>query len=274
MTGRGRWADRRNPIRQLCVRPTGGGKTLLFQTLAAYMKGITLCLIPLLSLGADQVNKTMIKTRSDSTNSITAIHLDELKRNDLVELLSILREADDGLTTILYSSPQFLVESFPTFFAGLLSTGLLRFVVVDEIHLFTHFGRSFRTEFTDLKDKIFKKLPAKVPSLFLTATCTKRIKESFETLIGLDITHIHWPTAVEMVDRKVSLFIAYSSRPFSNMLNSIARLLKADDDHPKKFIVYSNVRSRIKDVDVGELSNVATTKYSSDNVATVLNMML
>ena len=263
-----RLRNKRKPVRQLCVRPTGGGKTLLFQTLAAYMKGITLCLIPLLSLGADQVNKTMIKTRSDSTNSISAVHLDELKRDDLLELLAILNEADDGLTTILYSSPQFLVKSFPTFFAGLLATGLLRFVVVDEIHLFTHFGRSFRSEFTDLKDKVFKKLPNKVPSLFLTATCTRRIKDSFESLIGLDITHIHWPTAAEMVDRKVSLFIAYSSRPFSNMSNSIARLLKIDDNQPKKIIVYSNVRSRIKDVDIGigEFFNKDDTLYLDDTM--------
>ncbi len=66
-------------ISYLCVRPTGGGKTLLFHTLAAHMKGVTLCLIPLLSLGADQVNKAMMKTRSDPTCSFSAIHLDELK---------------------------------------------------------------------------------------------------------------------------------------------------------------------------------------------------
>ena len=40
-------------IRQLCVQPTGSGKSLLFQTIATFLKGVTLCLSPLLSLAAD-----------------------------------------------------------------------------------------------------------------------------------------------------------------------------------------------------------------------------
>ena len=238
-------------IRQLCVRPTGGGKTLLFHTLATYMKGVTLCLIPLLSLGADQVNKAMIKTRDDPTMSISAFHLDEMSKFDLAELLLLLSEVDSGTTTILYSSPQFLTDSYPMFIRDLLKLHVLRFVAVDEIHLFTHFGRSFRDEFNQLKDKLFAKLPRRIPLLFLTATCTRRIKELFETLIGVPITHVHWPPPHEMADRKVSLFIHYSSRPFSNMSKSIARILKINDDLPDKFIVYSNVRTRIKDVQTG-----------------------
>ena len=89
--------------------------------------------------------------------------------------------------------------------------------------------------------------------LFLTATCTKRIKSSFETTTGVDITHVYWPSAVEMADRKVSLFMSYSSRPFSNMSKSIALMLTEENSQfpNSKFIVYSNVRSRIKDVKEG-----------------------
>ena len=61
-------------IRQLCVQPTGSGKSLLFQTIASFLKGVTLCLSPLLSLTADQVNKLVINTRgADST--IIALHI-------------------------------------------------------------------------------------------------------------------------------------------------------------------------------------------------------
>ena len=239
-------------VRHLCVRPTGGGKTLLFHTLAAYMKGVTLCLIPLLSLGADKVNKAMIKTHNDPNLAISAFHLDdELEDADVKELLLLLSEVDDGTITIHYSSPQFLVDRCPFFFEALLKIGVLRFVAFDEIHLFSHFGRSFQDEFNKLKSELFVKLPRTVPCLFLTATCTRRIKESFETLIGFPITHLHWPSAHDMADRKVSLFISYSSRPFSNMLKSISRFLKINDALPKKFIVYSNVRFRIKDVQTG-----------------------
>jgi hypothetical protein len=54
-----------SPLKLLLVRPTGGGKTLVFTSVAACIKGITLCILtPLLSLGADQVQKIMSKTSS------------------------------------------------------------------------------------------------------------------------------------------------------------------------------------------------------------------
>ena len=224
----------RGGLRQLCIQPTGGGKTLLFHTIARYLMGGTICIVPLLSLGADQVNKTMLRTANE------AVHLDDLLDDDVSELLLLIKEMDDKTTVMLYSSPQFLTERFPSFIKLLLQSFRIRMIVVDEIHLFAQFGRSFRSEFNDLKTKLFLKVPKKTIMLFLTATCTNRIKKTFENCIGVSITHTHWPSAAEMIDRKVSLFVSYSSRPFSNMSKSIALMLKDDIafEH-SKFIVYS-----------------------------------
>ena len=73
-------------IRQLCVQPTGSGKSLLFQIIAPFLKGVTLCLSPLLSLAADQVNKLVINTRgADST--IIALHMDESEHGDVTGII-------------------------------------------------------------------------------------------------------------------------------------------------------------------------------------------
>ena len=72
-------------IRLLCVRPTGGGKSLVFNAVATALHGVTLCICPLLSLGADQTKKLFSKTFSDCT-SITAFHLDELSINAVTKL--------------------------------------------------------------------------------------------------------------------------------------------------------------------------------------------
>ena len=59
------------PFCLLCVRPTGGGKSLLYQVLALHFKGVTLCILPILALGADQMRKVL----KVPDRSLTAFHL-------------------------------------------------------------------------------------------------------------------------------------------------------------------------------------------------------
>ena len=56
-------------IHQLCIRPAAGGgnKLLLFTTLAACLGRITICITPLLSIGADQTFKHQNNMKSNST---------------------------------------------------------------------------------------------------------------------------------------------------------------------------------------------------------------
>jgi len=67
-------------VKQLLVRPTGGGKTLVFNGISACLKGVTLlCISSLLSLGADQTRKVMKSAVNDDSGS--AFHIDEM--NDI-----------------------------------------------------------------------------------------------------------------------------------------------------------------------------------------------
>ena len=74
--------DRQRPpqrsCRVLCIQGTGKGKSILYQTLAAHFTGVTIYVSPLLTLGADQVNKLMERTRVIGY-TIIPIHLDALK---------------------------------------------------------------------------------------------------------------------------------------------------------------------------------------------------
>ena len=76
------------PIKKICVRPTGGGKTLLFTIISAALKGVTLCITPIRSLGADQ---------SKNLNNIVVaeawlsyFHLDELDATIIGEMYYLL----------------------------------------------------------------------------------------------------------------------------------------------------------------------------------------
>ena len=138
------------------MRPTGGGKSLVFTASAACIKGITLSIMPLLTLGSNQFENLINKTESD--HSITAFHLDELTKEEVENTLfpKLLMLSSEN-PVVLFTSPQCILYRYNHILEKLISLKLIRFVVVDEIHLFNHFGRSFRKEFTELKESLFQK---------------------------------------------------------------------------------------------------------------------
>ena len=95
-------SDRNIDLKQLCVRPTGGGKTLLYNVVAAYLKGITIMISPLLSLGADQTRKLLKVSVGD--RSITAFHLDELTSIEIGNLFQGLKNLSPTKTVVLITS--------------------------------------------------------------------------------------------------------------------------------------------------------------------------
>ena len=183
-----------SPLKCLLVHPTGGGKTLLFTSVAACIKGITLCITPLLSLGADQVQKITWKT-SETDKSIIGFHLNELTDAQLLELQNYLSTLPPTTTKtiVLFSS---LVQRS-------IVSDKIRFLVFNEIHLAVHYGKTFRKEFGQLKVKLFDQIHLPIPMLFMTTTCTESIVLSFENLIGIKFDSKHWPAPIGMMHRSV-----------------------------------------------------------------------
>ena len=58
------------------VNPTGGGKSLIRDTLAVILRGVHLCIVPLLSLAADQTLKVLQHIVSGVF--LMLIHLDDM----------------------------------------------------------------------------------------------------------------------------------------------------------------------------------------------------
>lgn len=105
---------------QLCVCPTGRGKSLQFTTLAACLGRITLCISPLLSLGADQ------RTIKHQKNTISSS-----------EFITLCKATIESFFTVIYASPQALItKAGPSSFLKFLldHKHVLRMVVIDEIH--------------------------------------------------------------------------------------------------------------------------------------------
>ena len=73
-----------NKQNMLVVRPTGGGKTLVYQVAGYMMKGITLFLSPLLALASDQTNKLRKTTRHHL--DFVSLHLDAMEPTSIKEI--------------------------------------------------------------------------------------------------------------------------------------------------------------------------------------------
>ena len=73
----------------LCIR-TGGGKSLTMYLTAISVGGITLVIIPLLSLTANQMER--IKKAMQQDGAVVAVHLDDAAKNDVKE--NVIPEMD------------------------------------------------------------------------------------------------------------------------------------------------------------------------------------
>ena len=139
--------EMKESLKCLCVKPTGGGKSLIFNVVATILKGVTICICPLLSLGADQTKKTVSLVNTPSPSPVTAFHLDEMKLKTIHKLKAKLRDArSKGTAVIIYTSPQAL-NGFKgdAILPFLFRRNLICLVVIDEIHLVTSFGHTFNS---------------------------------------------------------------------------------------------------------------------------------
>jgi hypothetical protein len=86
------------PIAILVVCPTGGGKSLLRDVCGITLGGVTLTIVPLLSLGADQTQKVNSRASLDCL-TVVAFHLDELSLAEFDLLFPSWHQAVKNLCT-------------------------------------------------------------------------------------------------------------------------------------------------------------------------------
>jgi superfamily II DNA helicase RecQ len=243
----------------LLVPPTGGGKSAVRDTLGVILAGVVLTISPLLSLAADQADKVRSRASQEFGN-VLSFHLDEIRDRD--EQLAVAASISNMVskttqTVFLFASPQVFVNNpiWRKLLDAIIQKKLLRFVAVDEIHLFVLFARSFRQEFAWLKPYLFSKLQSRgstsrttVPVLFMTATCNESILNKVELLSGLTfhVANIFWPQPKGMRHRNVSFDITYSSRPLGLIQPALKKLLNENDT--SKYIIYSNRRGKIEGI--------------------------
>ncbi|OYT74445.1 MAG: RecQ family ATP-dependent DNA helicase [Armatimonadetes bacterium JP3_11] len=157
--------------RVLLVQPTGWGKSLVYQMIAA-LRGLTLVFSPLRALMRDQVRQANERfgLRADTVNS----DMDESAQRVALE------RAARGDLDLLYIAPERLQNSLWQEFQSRLP---IRAVVIDEAHCVSMWGHDFRPEYRRIVNLV-RLLPGEVPVVAVTATATPRVEQDVRTQIG------------------------------------------------------------------------------------------
>ena len=182
-----------------------------------------------------------------------SVHLDRMKVSTIktfADGISHMRDPSQQAMIRFASPQQFLVVTHgkPILDAVLnKEISALPMVVMDEVHIASQFGNTFRGKFKLLKSKFYAKLPACCNiNIFMKGTCMESILYHVERLFRFEVPNRYWLTHEDTRYHSVSITLKYTPLILNEIKMTLSMLLKSGTPSaPKKAIIYSNMRQKI-----------------------------
>lgn len=161
--------------------PTGGGKSLITQTISYQVEGLTIVVVPTISLALDQVRvaKEIIKS-GDVKNEVFSY-------SSGIDAAPILKAIKNRTARLLFISPEALIknEGFSDAIKEANSTRFLKNIIIDEAHIVVDWGTYFRIDYQCLESwrrELLLRNPS-IRTILLSATfeprCISLLKDFF-----------------------------------------------------------------------------------------------
>lgn len=232
---------------------TGGGKSLITQTVAYQNEGLTIVIVPTISLMLDQYNNAKSIIKSDVDREIFYYH----SKSSLDSFYDALKKKTARL---LFISPESLIKNknLRDKIEEANSNHYLKNIVVDEAHIIIEWGSSFRIDFQCL-DALRKKFIEKNPELrtfLLSATY------SDETIRQLKIFYSSLDKWIEIRCERLRHETRFDIIRCNNYQEKMSRILEAIEFLPRPMIVY------VKSPDDAEKLKIKLSNCGYNNVRT------
>lgn len=164
--------------------PTGGGKSLITQTMAYQQNGLTIVVVPTVSLAIDQVRNAKNNIKHDTQNEIFCYY-SGIENSRKEALRSAIAQEKAKL---LFISPEALIKN--TAFRQMLSDAnakkYLKNLIIDEAHIVIEWGDFFRVDYQILEAwrNELHVTNAQLRTILLSATYTRNTVSNLRQMFG------------------------------------------------------------------------------------------
>lgn len=214
--------------------PTGGGKSLITQILAAKDKKLTLVIVPTVSLAIDQYNQAKKYLVMENIDEAIFYYKGGMSDTDVKKVTNAL---NNKTARMIIASPEAILKSEKLNMALLKAAEdqYLKNVVIDEAHIVPDWGIKFRPEFQifSVMLKELRQLAANsIRTYLLSATLSDDVVETLFSLYGKEGKNLEYRCDAL---RQEPRFVYLPDRGYKSRENKIYELIKC---LPKPMIIY------------------------------------
>lgn len=237
----------------LIFMPTWWWKSLIYQLSGMVLEGLVLVISPLISLQKDQVDKlNHLGIRASMINST----ISSWEKDIILDEISMNSPDEDGAIKFVYIAPERLGDHR---FLEIIKKTKIALVAIDEAHCISQWWHDFRPSYLKIRDFIFDlKKYSKFPTLWLTATATKKVRDDIVDRLGMT----EYRVFTRWFDRKNLILIV---RQLSKEDEKLEKLLDIITTTPPYGIVYcSSIKNVSKVYQYLQNANIKVGIYTWD----------